>query len=183
MVFFNNVVAVIRGFITRFISVFSQKMKIKKGFIRYRYVEFVTKNNGRILIGENVRIDANSVLSAVNGGELVLGDNVGVGRGNIIKCQKKIIIGEGTLLAPNVLFYDQDHVFDSINGVKRKTFTTDEIKIGKNCWVGANVVILKGTQIGDNCVIGAGSVIKGHYPAGSVIVQKRTTSVMSLERN
>lgn len=44
-------------------------------------------------------------------------------------------------------------------------------------WIGANTVILRGTVIGRDCVVGAGSVLKGVYPAGSVIVQKRTENI------
>ena len=32
-------------------------------------------------------------------------------------------------------------------------------------------------HIGKNCIVGAGSVLKGAYPAGSMIVQKRQTTV------
>ena len=32
------------------------------------------------------------------------------------------------------------------------------VTIGRNCWLGANVVVLPGVTIGDNVVVGAGSV-------------------------
>ena len=57
-------------------------------------------------------------------------------------------------------------------------FKTSPVIIGNNVWIGANTVILRGTEIGDNCVIGAGCVIKGKYGANSVIVQKRTETTI-----
>ena len=66
-----------------------------------------------------------------------------------------------------------DHVFDSTDGVRRNEYLAAPITIGKNCWIGANTVILRGTTIGDNCLIAAGSVVKGNYPDGSVIIQKK----------
>ena len=33
------------------------------------------------------------------------------------------------------------------------------IHIGKNCWLGAGVIVLPGVNIGDNSVIGAGSIV------------------------
>ena len=51
------------------------------------------------------------------------------------------------------------------------------ITVGDDVWIGANTVILRGTVIGRDCVVGAGSVLKGVYPAGSVIVQKRTENI------
>ena len=52
--------------------------------------------------------------------------------------------------------------------------------IGKNCWIGANTIILKGTIIGDNCVVGAGCVLKGKYPDSTIIIQKRITETKPL---
>lgn len=46
----------------------------------------------------------------------------------------------------------------------------DEIFIGQNVFLGTSVIILRSTNIGNNCVIGAGSVLKGNYPANSIIV-------------
>jgi len=51
----------------------------------------------------------------------------------------------------------------------------------RNCWIGANTVILRGTTIGDNSVIGAGCVLKGEYPAGAIIIQKRETTIIKDE--
>lgn len=46
---------------------------------------------------------------------------------------------------------------------------TVPIAIGKNCFIGMNSIILKGTVLGDNCVVGAGSVVHGEFEAGSII--------------
>ena len=45
---------------------------------------------------------------------------------------------------------------------------TDPVKIGNNCWIGANAVICPGVTIGDNSVIGAGSVVIHDVPANTV---------------
>ena len=41
------------------------------------------------------------------------------------------------------------------------------VKIGNDCWFGANVTVCPGVTIGDNCVIGAGSVVTRDIPANS----------------
>lgn len=135
------------------------------------------RNKGRVRLNKNVKIDPGALVYS-NGGDIVLGENVGVGKNNIIASHRKILIGDGTILAPNVLIYDHDHEYDHESGVKVKNYKSESVLIGNNCWIGANTVILRGTVIGDNCLVGAGCVLKGTYPANSKIVQKRNTTVI-----
>ena len=44
------------------------------------------------------------------------------------------------------------------------------VHIGKNCWLGAGVIIVPGITIGDNVVIGAGSVVTKDLPDDVVAV-------------
>ena len=43
-----------------------------------------------------------------------------------------------------------------------------KVKIGKNCFIGMNTLVLKNVTIGDNCVVGAGSIVTKSIPANSV---------------
>ena len=42
------------------------------------------------------------------------------------------------------------------------------VTIGRNCWLGAGVIVMPGVSIGDNSVIGAGSVVTRDIPADSL---------------
>ena len=42
------------------------------------------------------------------------------------------------------------------------------IHIGRNCWLGAGVIVLPGVSIGDNSVIGAGSIVTKDIPSNVV---------------
>ena len=44
------------------------------------------------------------------------------------------------------------------------------IRIGRNCWLGAGVIVVPGVTIGENTVIGAGSVVTKDIPANVVAV-------------
>ena len=44
------------------------------------------------------------------------------------------------------------------------------INIGKNCWLGAGVIVMPGITIGDNTVIGAGAVVTKDIPANCIAV-------------
>ena len=130
----------------------------------------------KVTLGKMVRIHSGSKIKVRPGAELIIGDNVKINYYCIVACQDRITIGEGTEFGPSVYLYDHDHDYKkgfSANS-DEECYKKAPIVIGKNCWIGANTVILRGSVLGDNCVIGAGSIVKGEVPAGSVYVQKRT---------
>lgn len=172
----RNSMALLRGNLVCFLKKIRYKRHFQYNvFLRFfKSVEIRLRNSGSIFFEKNVKIDSYALIAS-NGGKIVFGNQVGIGRSNVIVSMREISIGDGTILAPNVLIYDHDHLFDSETGVHIREYNCAPIAIGKNCWIGANTVILKGTVLGDNCVVGAGSVVKGVYPPGSKIIQKRTT--------
>lgn len=157
-----------------FIKIVSGSRFTYHPFIRINSnVELRIDKNSFMSFGKGVLVDPRTIISSTDGGCLKLGTMVGVNSNSMIMCHDSISIGDNTIMGPGVYIYDHDHVFDSTTGVRRNEYVTAPISIGKNCWIGANAVILRGTTIGDNCLIAAGCVVKGDYPNGSVIIQKR----------
>lgn len=76
-----------------------------------------------------------------------------------------IEIGDGTIFAPGVKIISANHDPQDLSQWKPDR----PIKIGKNCWIGANAVILPGVELGDNVIVGAGAVVTKSFP-GNVIV-------------
>lgn len=118
---------------------------------RYRN-KYKVSNGGKMILGNHFCALDNCRFSA-HGGLLQIGNNVEVG--------------------PNVCIYDQDHDTKCEGGIKAGKFITAPVNIGDNTWIGANVVILRGTNIGRNCIIAAGSIVKGEVPDNSTYIQKR----------
>ena len=171
--YLKNGIAFLRGFVLG-IAWNASKTKAIGGKVRvFGSADLDIETKGKISIGRGVKIRERAYINVRKGGKLEIGPMASVGMDCKIACHESVVIGEGTLLSPNVFIYDHDHVFSAENGVERKRFTTKPVVIGKNCWIGANTVILKGTVIGDDCVIGAGSVIHGHYAEHTVVIQKR----------
>lgn len=139
--------------------------------------EISLDRGGKLRIGTKFRMRDGAKLRVRKGAECIIGNNVSLNSNNMVACREKIVIGDGTMLSPNVQIYDHDHDFRSEGGIWDNAYKTSPVEIGKNCWIGANTVILRGTKLGDGCVVGAGAVLKGEYPAGSIIVQKRETQV------
>lgn len=107
------------------------------------------------------------------GGVLQIGNNVGINSNCIISSHDNIEIGDNVEIGPNVCIYDHDHDTKCEGGIKAGKFITAPVSVGNNTWIGANVVILRGTKIGKNCIIAAGSIVKGEIPDNSTYIQKR----------
>ncbi len=57
-----------------------------------------------------------------------------------------------------------------------------KVKIGDNCFIGMNTLILKNTTIGDNVIVGAGSVLTGReYPSNTVVAGNPARVICTLE--
>ncbi len=132
---------------------------------------------GQLSVGRGFKMRDGAKLRVRKGAKCFISKRVTIGSNCIITCHKEITIGDHTQLSTNVQIYDHDHDFRTSGGIASMQYKTGSVEIGNNVWIGANTVILRETKIGDNCVVGAGCVLKGDYPAGTVIVQKRETTV------
>ena len=134
------------------------------------YTEVSIDSNAFIEFGNRVRAHTGTRIRARKGAKIIIGDDVAFNYNCILTAYNEINIGNGCEIGPGVLFYDHDHDFHG-RSIKEKKFRKAPIKIGKNVWIGANSIILRGTTIGDNCVIGAGTVVCGNkeYPKNSLI--------------
>lgn len=107
-----------------------------------------------------------------------IGNNVGIS-GAVIYARKGIEIGDNTAIGGNTKILDND--FHPIEAEERNRLLRDpeggesdlipsrEIRIGKDCFIGCNAIILKGTVLGDGCVVGAGAVVAGQFEDHCVI--------------
>ena len=141
------------------------------------FTEITINSGGELRIGKNFKMRDGAKIRIRKGAVCIIGNNSSMNSNNIIVCLDRIEIGNDVQFSPNVQIYDHDHDYQVDGGVKAGKYMTSSVKIGNNVWLGANVVILRGTVTGDNCVVGAGCVIKGRYEAGSLIIQKRNEEV------
>jgi acetyltransferase-like isoleucine patch superfamily enzyme len=122
------------------------------------------RNNCNFVVGKNA--------------ELIIENNVFLNNSCSINCLEKIIIGKNTLFGEGVKLYDHNHQYTP-EKVERQKFNTSSIIIGKNCWLGSNVIILKGVKIGNNSIIGAGCIIHQDVPENSVIMNRQEHIIKS----
>lgn len=80
-----------------------------------------------------------------------------------------IYVGDYTQFGPNVVLATAGHPIDPELREQMYQYNAP-IRIGRNCWLGANVVVVPGVTIGDNVVVGAGSVVTRDLPDNVVAV-------------
>lgn len=80
-----------------------------------------------------------------------------------------IYVGDYTMFGPNVVVATADHPI--LPELRQQGYQyNSSVHIGKNCWLGAGVIVVPGITIGDNVVIGAGSIVTKDIPDNSVAV-------------
>lgn len=137
---------------------------------------------GKLNIGERTVVNSGEELVPVgfsgktsfwiiDDGHISIGEDCGIT--NVAICsQKKVQIGNRVLIGSGCKIYDTD--FHSMDYKKRRDITnnpgckTATILIEDDVFLGAGVIVLKGTHIGARSVVGAGSVVTGNIPSGQI---------------
>ena len=132
----------------------------------------------RLRLGKNFQFRKKITILLDCQGKVTIGDNVFFNNFCTVCALNEIVIGDGTIFGENIKIYDHNHKYsDPSIPIKQQGYSTAPIHIGKHCWIGSNVIILKGVTIGDNSVIGAGCVIYKDVPANSVVINKQNLEI------
>lgn len=187
----------VNGMITFCYKILLKLMKIQyqQGLSLKGVPVIFNKRGATISMGKNVVIKS-SFLSNLVGlyqrtiivtrtpeAAIVIGDNVGMS-GVTIYARKQITIGENTCIGGNTKILDNDFhpiEVEARNADLKEKIGTRPVIIGKNCFIGCNALILKGTVLGDGCVVGAGAVVSGQFEPGSVIVGNPARCMKKIE--
>ena len=144
--------------------------------ICYHILAIVKKFLYKILYRKKIEIAKNvtwrrdfSVMIEKNG-KLQIGKGCFFNNGCTIGVNKSVIIENGSIFGENVKIYDHNHRFaDTTKSIKSQGYSNGMVHIGKHCWIGSNVCILKNADIGNNCVIGAGCVISEKIKDNTIV--------------
>ena len=139
---------------------------------------------GQLIIGDNFscnnKLMSNSVgifqpcffnISA-SGSKIIIGNHVGIS-GSTINATTCITIGDNTIIGSGCLITDTDShpiLAAERNLPNGPQYTKSKpIVIGKNVFIGARSIVMKGVTIGDGAVVGAGSVVTKDVPANTIV--------------
>ncbi|MCH5344654.1 MAG: sugar O-acetyltransferase [Acetatifactor sp.] len=80
-----------------------------------------------------------------------------------------IYVGDYTMFGPNVVVATAGHPL--LPELREQGYQYNaSVRIGRNCWIGAGVIIVPGITIGDNVVIGAGSIVTKDIPSNVLAI-------------
>lgn len=133
----------------------------------YGNVNILNKN---VHLGDNIVLYPN--VSFEGSGQIIIEDNVKIGTNTIIYAGKNggVIIRKNTIVAGNCYIIDTNHGTKAGELISEQNLDSSKVVIGSDVWIGANVSVIKGSEISDGAVIGANSLVNGFIPANAIAV-------------
>lgn len=120
-----------------------------------------------ITLGKGAALDRSVTLLATNdAARIVIGESCYVNRHTMFDASEFLAVGAQTMIGPFCYLTDHDHRFGAGLAPGETGLISRPTLVGRRCWVGAHVTILKGVTIGDGTVVAAGSVVTKSLPPG-----------------
>ena len=135
-----------------------------------------------LLIGDGVTVEEDTILNV--GGKCTIGDETYISVRGLIGCEELVEIGRRVAIGPNVSIIDTNKRYTNVElPIIRQGKSSKPISIGDDCWIGANAVILAGTELGAHTVVAAASVVNAKFPPNVVLAGSPARIIKYLDSN
>lgn len=167
----------------RFWTLGHLRAALRYGYVRLRHpeVEFegfvfigprvrfeVRKGFGRLIIGAWTHLGEGVKLRA-HEGTLRIGSKCVLGYDLTVNCYLDVEVGDSTIVGDWVYICDFDHRTEDINTpIKDQGLVKSPVRIGRDCWLGSQVTVVRGTDLGHGSVVAAHAVLRGTIPPLSI---------------
>lgn len=121
-----------------------------------------------VVLGDQVTLNRYACVQGGEGG-VRLGNRVEINNFAIVNGTGGVDVGDDTLIGPGARIVSYQHRFAAGQTIRSQPTQGKAIRIGRDCWIGANAVILAGVQVHDGAVVAAGAVVTRDVPAGAVV--------------
>ena len=154
------------------------RFKILSRHIRTRGMVFMGRGTrvscrrglARMEIGRGVWIGEGCAIRC-HEGSFRLGDRVVLGGHNTLTGYLDIDVGEDCIFADWIYVADFDHRYKDVGTpIQKQGLTFSPVRIGRDCWIGNKVSVLRGASVGDGSVLGAHAVVRDDIAPYSVAV-------------
>jgi len=132
------------------------------------YKPLLISNPRFVSIGSNTSIRQGArieliVLDKLRPPSIVIGNNVNIEQNVHIICSSKIVIGNNVSITGHCCIVDTVHPFRDVDDPRkigeRISPEPTPVEIGDNTFIGFGTVILPNVRIGKNCIVGANSTV------------------------
>ena len=117
---------------------------------------------GRVIVGNNVYVGANTAIDRGTLGDTIIDDNVKID--NLVHVAHNCHINDGAFVIAG-------------------TILGGGTQIGKNCWIAPNVSVKEQTIIHDSALVGLGAVVLKEVNAGSIVVGNPAKELIKNKQN
>ena len=127
-------------------------------------------DDGRLTIGDATLLEPGCWITLAEEARIRIGSGCFLNRNVMLAAQQEIEIGDHVMFANGCFVGDAAHRFDDPEvPITHQGFTSKgPVRIGDNCWFGANCVVTSGVTIGERCVVGANSVVTEDLPPRTI---------------
>lgn len=111
-------------------------------------------------------------VSFANAERIELGKRVAIGAHCSIWAGQhhgRIVIEDDALLGPHVMVTVGNYSFAGPGPVGETPMLEQDVRLGRNCFIGAYAIILPGVTVGENAAVGAGAVVTKDVAPGVVV--------------
>lgn len=132
-------------------------------------VDIRNRENGRIIIHDDVALDDCVRIVAARDGCVTIGSGTKIGPNTIMNSGGVIDIGRFVLVAGNVNINSSEHRSARDFYIQDQGFDQGTVEIGDDVWLGNGVTVLNNVELGEGTIVAANSVVSGKVIEYSVI--------------
>lgn len=121
-----------------------------------------------VVFGDQVTLNRYAYVQGGQGG-VRLGNRVEINNFSIVNGTGGVDIGDDTLIGPGVRIISYQHRYAAGQTIRSQPTEGKPIRIGRDCWIGANAVLLAGVTVGDGAVVAAGAIVTKDVPSGAIV--------------
>lgn len=122
-------------------------------------IDLRNRENGKIIIENDVKFDNECRLVSANDAMLIIGKGSTIGPRCVFNCGSDVTIGRKVLFSGNVYINSSAHEIKKDFFVRDQGYYHKKVIICDDVFIGANVVINPGIEISKGSVVGSNAVI------------------------
>lgn len=122
-------------------------------------IDLRNRENGQIIIEDDVAIDDSCRFVAANNSMIKIGESTKIGLCTVFNAGESITLGKKVLISGFCYLQSSNHKIVKDNFIQDQGHTYGRIEISDDVWLGSHVTILPNIFIGKGAVVGAKTVV------------------------